>query len=84
VIVVPYIEDKPELCALYKSDVAAFWTRILNFENPDELAASVVFLIVDGAHRRQASLELQLKFMWSRFMAPTMSYGDMVRMRVSL
>ena len=53
--------------------------RLLSFDAGDEECSKVVFLIVDGAHRRWVCVHLNLKMLWARFVQPTMSYGDLVR-----
>ena len=74
----PFIECSAELCKLYLEDIGAFWVRLLKFDPDDAECAKVEFLIIDGAHRRWVSMKLLIKMMWSRFLQPSMSYGDLV------
>ena len=77
-ITVPYIETSFELCALYLDNIGAFWVRLLKFDPDDAECAKVQFLVIDGAHRRWVSMKLLVEMMWSRFLQPCMSYGDLV------
>ena len=73
-MVVPYIEGNNELIALYRKDLAKFWTTIL------DPASKVVFLIIDGAHRWKMCQELVIVKLFAVFMRPEISVGEMVQM----
>ena len=72
IILVPFIEDDAELCALYVSNKPLFWITIL------DPASKVQFIIIDGAHRWVVSLELHLECVYAVAMRPEISVSEMV------
>ena len=78
IMVVPFIEDNPAMLKLYKEDLAKFWITVL------EPTCDVLFLIIDGAHRWKMSTELKLEMVYSEFMRPEISVGEMVHHTIVL